>query len=68
MQDDKETRKRREVVAGMYTAPKWKTQVAKMPIHQITAIYLRMQSEEAPRNKAPQPDEPKKPDQLRLDL
>jgi hypothetical protein len=41
MNEDKETRKRREYVAGLYSGPIWKNNVARMPAHQITAIYLR---------------------------
>jgi hypothetical protein len=69
MQDDKETRKRREYVAGLYGGPKWKTRVAKMPAHQITAIYLRAQEDEkALKLSSPKTNgEPKSiPDQLSL--
>jgi hypothetical protein len=73
MRDDKETRKRREYVAGLYEGPKWKTRVAKMPAHQITAIYLRAQEDEKALNqKSPKTNgEPKTivdqvPEQLNL--
>ena len=65
MKDDKETKKRREYVAGLYEGPRWKSRVAKMPAHKITAIYLD-HVERQQKTKKPEPPEEPKSDQLSL--
>jgi hypothetical protein len=67
MRDDKETKKRREYVAGLYAGPKWKTRVAKMPAHKITAIYLDHVERQLKSKVNKTKEEPKPvPDQLSL--
>jgi hypothetical protein len=52
----------RQEIAKLYSGPKWKRRVAKMPDDQVTAIYFREQKRKEEAKKQPKEQADDEPD------